>query len=188
MPNYSKKQTKLFYLLIVLIIAESLFIFSSFTEVGAKFKSNLAAILPSILVMETNKERQAQDLSELAENELLKEAAQLKANEMAAKGFFSHVGPDGKQPWAYLDQVGYKYDAAGENLAVNFVQSKEVHNAWMNSPTHKANIIQPKFTEIGIATAEGVYKGQEAVFVVQFFAKPKNDVFYSVLNKLGLKI
>mgnify|MGYP000872805523 FL=1 len=138
--------------------------------------------------METNKERLAQDLSELTENELLKDAAQLKANEMAEKGFFSHVGPDGKQPWAYLDEVGYKYAAAGENLAVNFVHSKEVHKAWMNSPTHKANIIQPKFTEIGIATAKGIYKGQEVVFVVQFFAKPKNDVFYSVFYKIGSKI
>jgi uncharacterized protein YkwD len=186
--NSPKQNAKLFYVLIILIIAESLFIFSSFTEIGAKFKSNLAAILPSILVLETNKERQAQDLSELTENELLNEAAQLKANEMAEKGFFAHVGPDGKQPWTYLDQVGYRYASAGENLAVNFVHSKEVHKAWMNSPTHRANIIQPKFTEIGIATAEGIYKGQEAVFVVQFFAKPKNDVFYSVFNKIDWKI
>lgn len=178
MPNLPKQKTKLFYVLVILIIAESLFIFSSFTELGAKFKSSLAAILPSILVMETNKERQSQDLSELTENELLKEAAQLKANEMAQKGFFSHVGPDGKQPWAYLDQVGYKYDVAGENLAVNFVKSKEVHKAWMNSPTHRANIIQPKFTEIGIATAEGIYKGQKAVFVVQFFAAPKKNFLF----------
>lgn len=168
-----KQKTKLLYFLLIVIVAESLFMLTSFTDVGEKLKSDLAAILPSILVLETNKSRKSQNLSELKENDLLVKAAQLKADDMAKRGFFSHVNPDGKQPWYYLDQVGYKYESAGENLAVNFIHTKEVHNAWMNSPTHRANIVESKFTEIGIAKSEGVYKGQEVVFVVQFFAKPR---------------
>lgn len=171
--NVNKKKQKAAYLLISIILVESIFILSTFTPIGAKIRDNLAAILPKVLVLATNRERQSMDLSELTESELLTAAAQLKADDMAARSFFSHVNPDGKQPWYYLDEVGYKYNAAGENLAVNFVQSKEVHKAWMNSPTHKANIIQPKFSEIGIATAKGIYKGQEVEFVVQFFAKPR---------------
>lgn len=133
----------------------------------------LSAVLPSVLVLETNQERESQNLNTLETNALLAAAAQMKANDMAEKGYFAHVTPDGKQPWHFLSEVGYEYETAGENLAVNFVDSKKVHEAWMNSPTHKANILKDKYTEIGIATAKGTYKGREAIFVAQFFGKPK---------------
>ncbi len=174
---YNKTQKRAVYLLVVLIFVEIIFFLSVFTNVGVNFRNNLAAILPSVLVKATNEERQTQELPELVENPLLVEAAKLKAEDMAAKGYFAHINQEGQFPWHYLDLVGYKYSAAGENLAVNFVQSREVHRAWMNSPTHKANIVEEKFSEIGIATAEGIYKGEEAVFVVQFFGTPKSNLF-----------
>lgn len=171
MLNNMKKGSK--YALLVLIIAFILITLVKLTSIEDKIKDGLAAIFSSVLVLKTNEERQSQNLEDLKENELLVKAAQLKADDMAKRGFFAHVNPDGKQPWYYLDLAGYKYKSAGENLAVNFKDSKQVHKAWMNSPTHKANIIQPKFTEIGIATADGFYQGQEVTFVVQFFAAPK---------------
>ena len=57
----------------------------------------------------------------------------------------------------------------GENLAVNFQNSEDVETAWMNSRGHWLNIMNPKFKEIGIATSTGIYKGRQAVFVVQMF-------------------
>lgn len=91
---------------------------------------------------------------------------------MAARGYFSHDTPEGKKPWQWIDEVGYEYQYSGQNLAVNFTESKEVQEAWMNSPTHRANIVKPQYTEIGIGTAEGMYKGEKVTFVVQFFATP----------------
>ena len=133
----------------------------------------LSAILPSVLVSHTNETRSDLNIPILTTSEKLEQAAQLKVNDMAKRGYFSHISPEGQQPWYFLDLVDYQYDAAGENLAVNFVDSNDVHRAWMKSPTHKKNIVQTKFTEIGIATAEGKYKGKDVIFVVQFFGTPK---------------
>lgn len=133
----------------------------------------LATILPTVLVAETNSSRVEIGQNELTANDTLAYAAQLKANDMAEKGYFAHISPDGTTPWYWIQKAGYSYSDAGENLAVNFVDSEEVHNAWMNSPTHRANILRDGFTEIGIATASGVYNGRSAIFVVQYFGKPR---------------
>ena len=133
---------------------------------------DIAAVFPSVLVEKTNKSRLAEAKAELSVNDTLTYAAQLKANDMAEKGYFAHTSPEGRTPWYWLQTAGYKYQTAGENLAVNFVDSSDVHNAWLNSPTHRANIVRDGFEEIGIATAEGMYKGKKAIFVAQFFGTP----------------
>jgi membrane protein CcdC involved in cytochrome C biogenesis len=170
---HSLRKASILSILTIAILFELGFLSTIFSPFAVNFKNNLAAVLPGILVSVTNEEREERNLEKLEINPLLVEAAQLKADDMAEREFFAHVNPDGEQPWVYLKSVGYKYESAGENLAVNFVDSKDVHDAWMESPTHKANIIQKKFTEIGIATSRGRYKGKEVVFVVQFFGKPK---------------
>ena len=103
---------------------------------------------------------------------MLARGAQLKADDMASKGYFSHTGPDGSAPWKWFQAAGYRYEYAGENLAVNFNESEDVVDAWLKSPTHRANIMKANFTEVGIGVATGTYKGKEATFVVQFFGKP----------------
>ncbi len=133
----------------------------------------ISAIYGSVLVNLVNRDRSLQNLSNLKVNPLLEIAADLKAKDMAAKGYFAHNTPDGKNPWDFIDQSGYKYVYAGENLAVNFLDSDEIHRAWMNSPTHRFNIVNPKYTEIGIATSTGIYKGRQAIFVVQMFGTPE---------------
>lgn len=134
--------------------------------------SFFASILPNVLVDETNSSRQAAQLPTLTINPLLTQAAALKAKDMVEKGYFAHTSNDGRTPWYWLQKVGYRFTDAGENLAVNFFDSKDVAQAWMNSITHRENILNPNFTEIGIATAQGPYQGKEAVFVVQLFGHP----------------
>jgi hypothetical protein len=158
-----------FALLGVVLIVELLFLGQVFI---IKNTGWLANILSNVLVDQTNVERQETGLYGLQVNELLQRAAQLKAEDMAAKGYFAHTTPDGKTPWYWLEQAGYVFAAAGENLAVNFVDSEDVTEAWMESPKHKENILNGGFTEIGIATAKGTYKGKETTFVVQFFGRP----------------
>ena len=133
---------------------------------------SLSAIYASVLVNLTNQGRVAANLGELKVNSLLEKAAQMKANDMASKGYFAHNTPDGLTPWYWIKETGYKYKYAGENLAVNFNDSEEVERAWKNSKSHWLNIINPKYTEVGIATSTGVYKGRQAVFVVQMFGTP----------------
>jgi len=143
---------------------------------GTKYAFNnssfLASVLPGVLVDLTNSDRVDQGVAPLTSDALLASAAQMKADDMAQKGYFSHVSPDGKSPWYWLDQVGYAYSYAGENLAVDFTDSKNVEEAWMASPAHHANLVKPQYTRVGIGVAQGNYEGHATTFVVQLFATP----------------
>ncbi len=164
------------------IVAISIFVLS--ISVGSRLyiKSSdmLAEVLPSILVDMTNNSRSSAGISHLSRSSILDQAAQMKANDMAEFGYFSHTSPYGVTPWNWFKKAGYNFIYAGENLAINFSESLDVNNAWLDSPTHKANILNDKFTEIGIATKEGYYNGLPTVYVVQMFGKPSvssnNDV------------
>ena len=131
-----------------------------------------AEVISAVLANLTNGERQTQNLSTLTISPLLNEVALLKATDMATKGYFAHTSPEGKTTWYWLEQAGYQYQYAGENLAINFTDSKDVTNAWMNSPTHKANIVKGNYTELGTGVATGMYEGRETVFVAQVYANP----------------
>jgi len=133
----------------------------------------LASVLPGVLATLTNKDRAANGIPSLTLDGHLSQAAQMKADDMAAKGYFAHVDPDGNQPWYWFQKAGYDYAYAGENLAVNFTDSEDVEEAWINSPTHHANIMKAQYTRIGIGVAQGTYQGKETTFVVQFFATPR---------------
>jgi len=108
----------------------------------------------------------------LAEDARLDAAAQAVANDMAAKGYFSHVAPGGTTPWYWLKRAGYYYWSAGQNLAVNFDDAQSLNSAWMNSPTHRANIVNAGYSRIGIGIAHGTYHGKPATFIVEYFANP----------------
>jgi len=168
-PHMLRTEKALIVLSIVLVV-ETLFLAQIF--VIGKGTNFLAAVISSVIVDKTNEERINFDLNSLVSNNLLELAAQLKANDMAKKGYFSHNTPEGFTPWYWLERVGYSYSAAGENLAVNFTDSEDVVNAWMDSPGHRANILKDKYTQIGVATAKGEYKGRQAIFVVQYFGTP----------------
>jgi hypothetical protein len=162
--------------IIIVILFLEIFSFLLPTLIRTNTTGNMAAVLPAVLADLTNQERQSENLSVLAISPLLNQAAQMKADDMATKGYFAHVSPDGKTPWYWLAQVGYQYQYAGENLAVNFADSKDVTEAWMASPAHKENIVKENYTEIGTAVATGIYEGKEATFVVQVYANPLSEI------------
>jgi len=132
----------------------------------------LASVLPGVLASLTNESRTANGITSVARDAELDAVAQTVAEDMAAKGYFAHVSPDGKTPWYWLNQAGYSYSYAGENLAVNFTDSQNVQTAWLESPTHRANIMKQEYTRVGFGTANGLYEGKETTFVVEFFATP----------------
>lgn len=132
----------------------------------------LASVLPGVLATLTNDARASAGVPAVTRSPKLDEAARLAAIDMAEKGYFAHVSPDGKTPWYWLGQVGYAYSYAGENLAVNFSDSQTLQAAWMASPSHEANIVKPQYTQVGFGTADGTYDGKKTTFVVEFFATP----------------
>jgi len=149
----------------------SIFLASSLDVVLIR-SQQYASVVAAVLVDLANRDRTDNKLDGLTISPVLTQAAQAKANDMAAKGYFAHTSPEGIDPWFWFQQVGYKFTYAGENLAIDFSDSDAVNTAWMNSPTHRANLLDQHFTEIGIATAEGMYQGHMTTFVVEEFGAP----------------
>lgn len=119
-----------------------------------------------------NSARVSGGLGELKQNSLLSKAAQNKANDMLARQYFAHNTPTGETPWTFIKAVGYNYITAGENLAIDFTEAESIQTAWMNSPGHRANIMNGAFQEIGIGIAQGMYNGHQTTVVVQMFGAP----------------
>ena len=121
---------------------------------------------------QTNQERQKLGLSPLKYNSTLSASATNKANDMFADNYWAHNAPDGKVPWDFFKEAGYHYTVAGENLARDFYNTSSLIKAWMNSPTHRANIVNGKYQEIGIGVVNGTLDGIKTTLVVQHFATP----------------
>lgn len=125
------------------------------------------------MARETNKHRQQVGLPALTANAKLAAAAQAKLNDMFARRYFEHVGPDDKGPSDWVGGAGYTYLRVGENLALgNFASDAELVQAWMDSPGHRANILSPGFTEIGIAVKSGTFEDKQTWLAVQEFGLP----------------
>lgn len=116
-----------------------------------------------------NEARTKDGVPELAVSEKLTEVATAKVNDMVAHSYFAHTSPAGLTPWHWFEQVGYDYKYAGENLAINFTTAEAEQSAWMNSPTHKKNILNINYSEIGVAVAAGEVNGTMGIIAVQEF-------------------
>jgi hypothetical protein len=168
-PHILRAQSVAFVLVVALAVEGALWFG---TSVIAPRSRLFGIIVANTLVDETNQNRVANGDPALTESPLLDAAAQDKANDMAANHYFAHTSPTGITPWDWFEQVGYGFTYAGENLAVNFSNSADVTSAWMNSPEHRANILNANFTQIGMATATGTYEGHPAIYVVEEFGTP----------------
>ena len=135
----------------------------------------LAAVSASDVVFFTNEERTRGGVSALVEDERLDRAAAAKAADMVGRGYFAHVGPGGQQPWEWITTEGYAYQFAGENLAVRFQESQDVVDAWMASPSHRANVLKTQYTNIGVGVAHGLFEGKPATYIVQYFGTPASS-------------
>jgi len=125
---------------------------------------------------QTNTERVKLGLKSLTFNSTLSKSAQLKADDMFTNNYWAHTSPEGKSPWDFFNNAGYEYSVAGENLAKDFYDTEGLLKAWMNSPTHRENIINPKYQEIGIGVVNGILGGVKTTLVVQHFGTPRNGV------------
>lgn len=139
---------------------------------GSASYAQAAAFTADEVFVQTNVERARENLAPLSRNSRLDHAAQLKADDMAEKGYYAHVSPEGRTPMYFVERAGYAYSIIGENLVVQRTTAAQVLAAFMGSPGHRANILRTDFSEIGIGIADGAYKGNTTTFTVQIFAKP----------------
>ena len=133
------------------------------------FASN---ITPERVIEITNQKRAENGLAPLTLNSSLNEAAQRKAGDMFAFNYWAHASPSGRTPWSFFREAGYHYVYAGENLAKDFMNSESVVEAWMNSPSHRDNILNGNYKEIGLSVVNGTLNGVETTLVVQLFGTP----------------
>lgn len=140
--------------------------FSSFVFI---FTVSASGIAPSDVIALANSAREKEGLSPLSSNAKLVAAAEDKAYDMLKNDYFAHTSPEGVEPWYWIKKADYDYKYAGENLAINYTSANAQHAAWMQSPTHRANILNAHYREIGVATVEGKINGEVSIVTVELF-------------------
>lgn len=155
---------------VVLIFVKLVFSYSAFqwaTLLGPSTSVNSRDI-----IIATNKARINYNLTVLKPSFLLEAAAVAKAQDMAIKNYFAHFSPTGVSPWFWMEKNNYRYAYAGENIAIGFINASDTVQAWLGSPSHRANLLNTKYQEIGVATAEVEIGGIKGTLIVQMFGKP----------------
>lgn len=152
----------------------NLSLIKSFTMVKPGVLGYSSEITAQKIFEKTNNERQKLGLPLLHYNSDLSLSASSKAEDMFANNYWAHTSPLGKLPWDFFKQVSYDYSVAGENLAKDFYDSDSAMKAWMKSPTHRENIVNSKYKEIGIGVVNGTLNGVKTTLVVQHFGTPQN--------------
>ena len=130
-----------------------------------------SSITPQKIIELTNQERSKYELALLTENIKLTNAAEQKAQDILAQQKFAHNFSDQRfSQW--IKDAGYQYSIVGENLAINFISSEGLFNAWLASPTHKQNILHDDYQEIGVAVMQGNFADENTIIAVELFAAP----------------
>jgi uncharacterized protein YkwD len=171
--NHRPHLTRSKSLLVIMFLVLSLQVFSN--VLIAKKPSVLGYatdINASTIISLTNSYRSGGGLSSLSYNQALTNAAAAKANDMLSSQYWAHDNPNGTTPWYFFNAAGYSYSYAGENLAKDFNTSAGVLSGWMNSPGHKANIMNGNYTNIGVAVINGTLLGSQTTLVVALYGTP----------------
>ncbi len=171
-PHVLKHHVLAGYSLILLLVKAV--VFASYILLPASSVFSSAVTADNVIEL-TNASRKAVGLALLTPEGRLAKAATQKAEDMAANSYFSHASPSGVRAWSLIKSQGYRYAVAGENLAVHYVDAESLQDGWMASPKHRANILDDRFSDIGVGIARGTYKGHDATFVAQMFGTPARN-------------
>ena len=173
-------ETQFFFILLGLLIGLKIMTLVSFQgNFGATIFNQVSQ---SDLYVLTNEARIANGVGKLQISSKLEAAAQLKLADMFQNNYFAHTSPAGIEPWYWFGKANYDYRMAGENLAMNFISSNEVLQAWLNSESHRKNLLLNDFQETGIAVGSGMINGQQTIVVVQEFGRPRTAPVLVVNN------
>jgi uncharacterized protein YkwD len=158
----STKTNKKLILSSYIVIASLVFL----SQANLVYASEIAV---SKVIELANQARGQEGLVTLSESKTLDKIAQDKLDDMIKNNYFAHNSPKGATPWSWYEKENYDYKYAGENLAISFLTAEGQQKAWMDSPTHRKNIMNPLFQEIGVAVAAGEINNQMAIISVQEF-------------------
>ena len=165
-------------LLLVIAIAIGLQFGYNYTKTGSVL-GRVVTITPAGLLTATNDKRAEINAPQLTINDRLSQAAKLKANDMIQNQYWDHVSPTGVEPWQWIDESGYVYQEAGENLARNFSTASGVVAGWLASEEHKNNMLKSSYSDVGFAVTTGELDGKPTTVVVALYAKPTNSPTFS---------
>ncbi len=154
--------------ILLIIIGFFQFTLTFITKIKPGILGFASNIPPEKIIELTNQKRAENGAPPVQYNATLSEAARQKASTMFTFGCWSHTC-NNISPWWFFKNVGYDYLYAGENLAKDFGDPNSIVTAWINSPTHRDNLLNAKYKDIGIAVVDGVLNGQETTIVVQLF-------------------
>lgn len=157
----------IFWNVLLLVFIKLVFPYSAFQF--ASLIGSLPVFNSRDIIAITNEIRSANKLSSLKANTKLDLAAEEKLNDMAFNEYFAHISPDGVTPWSWIKKAQYQYRVAGENLAIGFTTPEDTLQAWLDSPSHKANLLNPQYQDIGVAVKGVRIEENQGILVVQMF-------------------
>lgn len=157
---------------ITLLVLLQPLIYNVITAHQIKLVSYATDITSSDLLTLTNQQRANAGVNALSDNAQLDNAAAAKAEDMFAKDYWAHNSPTGETPWDFIIAAGYHYSAAGENLAMDYTTSEYVIDGWMNSPEHRANLLNATYKDVGFAVMNGTLTGEQTTLVVMELGAP----------------
>lgn len=183
----SKQYLKVYwpYVPIFLVMIAGLFL-GNFTRAqnSASVLAYATEISNNELLNATNERRQQHGKQNLKLNKALSDAAQAKAQDMAERNYWSHIAPDGTPPWEFIDKTGYTYAKAGENLAYGFATSSETVTGWMNSQSHRENMLDDAYIDVGfgLVNSANYNNAGKATIVVAMYAQPSSLMNQTTAN------
>lgn len=163
-------------LVLILVTVQSGVLNAAVRNPDGKVLAYATSMSASGLLSSTNSARASSGVAALGLNSKLNLAAQAKAEDMAARDYWSHNTPEGNPPWVFVSNQGYTYQKLGENLAAGFDNEQAAINGWLASPSHKENMLDQVFSEVGFGFANNANYtsagGGPMTVVVAFYGKP----------------
>lgn len=173
-----RSKNKKFYIVLIFVLCINIVFNNQF--VGAIEE---VAIDINELNLVTNQQRQKVGLLPLAINDRLSEAARDKASHMIVNNYWDHYSPNGTSPWYFIEKSNYKYQVAGENLAKGYESSSQIVYGWMNSETHRKNILNDSYQDVGYAIINGYIGDEYTTLVVAMYGAPlESNVIQKTIN------
>lgn len=184
--HYRPHLVRRYGLLMVIAVAIGLQFGYNYTHTGSVM-GRVTNVTPAGLLTSTNDQRAAYNLAPLRMDSQLTEAAAAKARDMVQQGYWDHNAPDGTEPWVWVDRAGYSYSKAGENLAKNFSTASATVGAWMDSSSHRDNVLSSAYQDVGFATASGEIDGKPTTVIVAFYGARQQPLIAGAQSERSAK-
>jgi len=175
-PHILHTKRVFFYATAFLVMKLIVFLFALLLPLQVFVMPDVLKLQEDRIIELTNEVRIREGLSTLSRSDQLMTSSRLKVDDMIEHEYFDHVSPDGKHLRDFLHQAGYIYQSAGENLGVGFLDAEKLVQAWVDSPTHYANLVDTDYRDIGLGVNIGEYNGIPTAFVAQHFGMPEMQV------------